>query len=118
MPWRETLEGIYEREGQRIAAIASYWSDGHPPENGIWSERQALISVDDGRLLAAEITIHHNRYKITRNLRIEAVDACSGGVLDLGGAPSEAPEGAEGAEPGAAADVARALAALEARKPG
>ncbi len=118
MPWRETLEGIYARDGRRIAAIASYWSDGHPPENGIWSERQALIAVDDGRLLAAEITIHHNRYKITRNLRIEAVDACPGGVPDLGGTPSQAPEGAAGAEPGAAADVARALAALEARKPG
>lgn len=126
MPWRETLEGIYEVPGQgqaqaqpqRVAAIASYWSDGHPPEHGIWSERQALVSVDDGRLLAAEITIHHNRYKITRNLRIEAVDACPGGVAALGGAPSEPPEGAEGADPGTEADVARALAALGARKPG
>jgi len=118
MPWRETLEGIYEVQGQRVAAIASYWSDGHPPEHGIWSERQALISVDDGRLLAAEITIHHNRYKITRNLRIEAVDACPGGIPALGGAPSEVPEGAAGADPGTEADVVRALAALGARKPG
>jgi len=117
MPWRETLEGIYEAEGQRVASIASYWSDGHPHEHGIWSERQALVSVDDGRLLAAEITIHHNRYKITRNLRIEAVDACPGGVPALGGAPSEVPEGAAGTDPGTEADLVRALAALDARKP-
>jgi len=117
MPWRETLDGIYEADGQRVASITGYWSDGHPPEHGIWSERQSLVSVDDGRLLAAEITIHHNRYKLTRNLRVEAVDACPGGLPALGGVASEPPQGAAGADAGLGVDVGRALTSLEARKP-
>lgn len=118
MAWRETLEGIYEQDGRRVAAITGFWSDGHPLDQGIWSERQSLVSSDDGRLIAAEIVIHHNRYKITRNLRIEAVDNCPGGLPALGGTASEAPEGAAGADAGVRADVARALAGLDSRKPG
>jgi hypothetical protein len=122
MSWRETLEGIYTATGadgelERVAAIASYWSDGNPPELGIWSERTSLVAVDSGRLIASEITIHHNRYKVTRSLRVEAVDACPGGTPALGGSASEAPPGSEGADAGAAADVARVLAGLDARKP-
>ncbi len=118
MAWRETLEGIYEQNGQRVASITSFWSDGHPLDQGIWSERQSLISSDDGRLIAAEIVIHHNRYKITRNLRIEAVDSCPGGLPALGGAATTPPEGAAGAAAGVQADIARALADLDSRKPG
>ncbi|MEZ4381829.1 MAG: hypothetical protein R3A79_10785 [Nannocystaceae bacterium] len=122
MAWRETLEGIYtatdgDGEAERVAAIAGFWSDGHPTDLGIWSERTSLVAVDSGRLIASEITIHHNRYKVTRSLRIEAVDACAGGTVALGGAASEPPPGAAGAEPGAAGDLARALAGLDARKP-
>ena len=118
MAWRETLEGIYEQDGQRVAAITGFWSDGHPLDQGIWSERQSLVSSDDGRLIAAEIVIHHNRYKITRNLRIEAVDNCPGGLPALGESANKAPEGAAGADAGVRADVARALAGLDSRKPG
>ncbi|HFE44952.1 MAG TPA: hypothetical protein ENJ18_05575 [Nannocystis exedens] len=118
MAWRETLEGIYEQDGHRIASITGFWSDGHALDQGIWSERQSLISSDDGRLLAAEILIHHNRYKITRHLRIEAVDNCPGGLPALGGAATPPPEGAAGAAAGIQTDIARALAGLNSRKPG
>ncbi len=87
MSWREHLEGIYEREGERYAAISSYWSDGNPPGVGIYAERTALIASRGGRLVAAEAVIHHGFLKITRNVRIEAVDACPGGMAASGWRP-------------------------------
>lgn len=87
MSWREHLEGIYEREGERYAAISSYWSDGNPPGVGIYAERTALIASRGGRLVATEAVIHHGFLKITRNVRIEAVDACPGGMAASGWRP-------------------------------
>ncbi|MCA9634682.1 MAG: hypothetical protein KC420_01465 [Myxococcales bacterium] len=109
MSWRETLEGIYEEEGRRIAALTSYWSDGAPPELGIWAERQSLVDADAGRLLASEITIHHNRFGVTRNLRIEAVDECPGSL------PATSWAGDEAAT--LSTQIERARAGLDPRKP-
>ena len=87
MPWRERLEGIYDRGGERYAAISSYWSDGNPPGVGVSSERTALVATRSGRLVAAEAVIHHGFLKITRTVRIEAVDPCPGGLLAAGWQP-------------------------------
>lgn len=111
MDWRERLEGIYDLGDRRVAAITSYWSDGHDPADGIWSERQSLVDVDAGRLLASEVTIHHGFLDITRSLRIEAVDACPGGLLAAGWQPP--------ADDGAISRaLERASTALQPRKPG
>ncbi|MEZ4449773.1 MAG: hypothetical protein R3B09_09845 [Nannocystaceae bacterium] len=110
MSWRERLDGIYELDGRRVASIASTWSDGQEPSAGVWSERVSLVDVDAGRLLASETTIHHGFLGITREIRIEAVDSCPGGLRSGGWRP----EDADALEPA----ITRASAGLTARKTG
>ncbi|MCA9695733.1 MAG: hypothetical protein KC636_39515 [Myxococcales bacterium] len=95
--WQERLVGIAELgpSRERVAELNGTWSDGHPPERGVWSERAAVISVDRGRLLHAEVTIHHNALGITRTIEIDAVDDCPGGLVALGWQPPETPEVAQ-----------------------
>jgi len=89
MSWREHLDGIYELGTEQAAAISSFWTDGHPLDVGVWTERNALVSTT-GRLIHAHTTIHHNFLGITRDIVIDAVDACEGSLPAAGFAPPEA----------------------------
>ncbi len=89
MSWREHLDGLYELGGQQVAAISSFWSDGHPLDVGVWSERVALVTTT-GRLVYAHATIHHNFLGITRDIVIDAVDDCPGSLPSAGFDPPAA----------------------------
>ncbi|HEY8376421.1 MAG TPA: hypothetical protein VIK91_08030, partial [Nannocystis sp.] len=84
MSWRERLDGLYRLGDATVAQISSFWSDGQPLDKGVWSERVALVDVERGRLLRAEVLIHHNFMKIERQIRIDAVDPCPGGLVAAG----------------------------------
>lgn len=84
MSWRERLDGIYALGAARVAQIASFWSDGQPLDKGVWSERVALVDVDRGRLLRAEVAVHHNFTGIERHIVIDAIDTCPGGLVAAG----------------------------------
>ncbi len=89
MSWHEHLDGLYQLPGsdEPIAAISSFWSDGHPLDVGVWSERSALVTTS-GRVLYAHTTIHHNFLGITRDIVIDAVDDCPGSLPAKGFEPS------------------------------
>lgn len=89
MSWRERLVGLHELGGRTVAQIASFWSDGHPLDVGIWTERTALVDTDSGRLLRAEVFVHHGFMDLERQIRIDAIDACPGGLVAAGWAPPE-----------------------------
>ena len=89
MSWRERLVGLYELGGATVAQIAGFWSDGQELGVGIWTERAALVDVDTGRLLRAEVFIHHGFMNLERQIRIDAIDACAGGLVAAGWAPPE-----------------------------
>lgn len=86
--WRETLTGLGELATPagplRVAVITSEWSDGSPSGEGLSSERTAVIAVDHGRLLHAHAKIHHGFSGVEREVRIDAVDACPGGLAAAG----------------------------------
>lgn len=89
MSWRERLDGLYTLGGPAgdaalVAQITSFWSDGQPLDKGVWSERVALVDVLRGRLLRAEVTVHHNFTGIERHVVIDAVDGCPGGLVAAG----------------------------------
>jgi hypothetical protein len=89
MSWRERLDGLYTLTGPAgeealVAQIASFWSDGQPLDKGVWSERVALVDILRGRLLRAEVTVHHNFTGIERHVVIDAVDSCPGGLIAAG----------------------------------
>ena len=90
MSWRERLDAILTLEGQQVAVISSFWSDGHPLDQGLWSERTAVVSIDHGRLLHSHTSIHHTYTGIERELRVDAVDACPGGLVAFGWRPEPA----------------------------
>lgn len=86
--WRETLTGVLDLATSsgttRVAVIASEWSDGHPIGEGLSSERTALVSLEHGRLLHAHTKIHHGYSGIEREVRVDAVDTCPGGLVAAG----------------------------------
>lgn len=92
--WRETLIGVGELTTPagplRVAVITSEWSDGLPIGEGLSSERTAVIAVDHGRLLSAHAKVHHGYSGIERELRVDAVDTCPGGLVTAGWAAPEA----------------------------
>jgi len=90
MSWRERLDGIFTLGDSQVAVISSFWSDGHPLDEGLWSERTAVISVDHGRLLHSHTFIHHTYTGIERELRMDAVDACPGSLVAAGWSPDAA----------------------------
>lgn len=90
MSWRERLDGVHTLGDDRVAQISSFWSDGHPLDEGLWSERTAVISVDHGRLLHSQTVIHHTYTGIEREVRVDAVDACPGGLVAAGWTPDPA----------------------------
>ena len=90
MSWRERLDGIYTLGAGQVAVISSFWSDGHPLDEGLWSERTAVVSVDSGRLLHSHTFIHHTYTGIERELRMDAVDDCPGGLVAAGWSPDAA----------------------------
>jgi hypothetical protein len=83
MSMQETLTGIYEVGGERVAAIESHWDDGHG-HAGIHTDRKALLSLDHGRLLWARVDIHHEFLQVNRTFVMTAVDGCSGSPSALG----------------------------------
>ena len=90
MSWRERLDGIFTLGEDQVAVISSFWSDGHPLDEGLWSERTAVVSVDHGRLLHSHTFIHHTYTGIERELRMDAVDDCPGGLVAAGWSPDAA----------------------------
>ena len=90
MSWRERLDGVHTLGDDRVAQISSFWSDGHPLDEGLWSERTAVISVDHGRLLHSQTVIHHTYTGVEREVRVDAVDACPGGLVAAGWTPDPA----------------------------
>ncbi len=90
MSWRERLDGIFTLGDEQVAVISSFWSDGHPLDEGLWSERTAVISVAHGRLLHSHAFIHHTYTGIERELRVDAIDACPGGLVAAGWSPDAA----------------------------
>jgi hypothetical protein len=113
MSWRERLDGLFMLGDQQVAQISSFWSDGHPLGEALSSERNAVISVEHGRLLHSQTIIHHDYTGIERDVRVDAVDACPGGLVAAGWSPSEAVLAARdalltaAAAPGTAQDPAR-----------
>lgn len=94
MSWRERLDGVYTLASagqvERVAQVSSFWSDGHALDEGLWSERTAVISVDHGRLLHSQTVVHHTYTGIEREVRVDAVDACPGGLVAAGWTPDPA----------------------------
>ena len=94
MSWRERLDGIFElgagEADGRVAVISSFWSDGHPLDEGLWSERTAVVSVEHGRLLHSQTLIHHTYTGIEREVRVDAIDRCPGGLVAAGWSPDVA----------------------------
>jgi len=90
MSWREHLDGLYVLGDEQVAQVSSFWSDGHPQGEALSSERSAVISVEHGRLLASKTVIHHGYSGIEREVRVDAVDACAGGLVAAGWTPSPA----------------------------
>lgn len=87
MSWRERLDGVFRLGDERVAEISSFWSDGQPLDEGIWSERKAVVSLAHGRLLHSETLIHHGYSGIEREVRVDAVDGCAGGLVAAGWSP-------------------------------
>ena len=90
--WQEALAGVYEVGDQRVALVRRSWSDGHG-EEGIRTEGLALVSVDHGRPIWAQVTVHHafpqlaaddTWSPIRRTWTLEAIDDCPGSLPDLG----------------------------------
>jgi len=90
MSWRERLDGIFRVGDERVVEISSFWSDGQPLDAGIWSERKAVVSLAHGRLIHSETLIHHGYSGIEREVRVDAVDDCAGGLVAAGWSPDAA----------------------------
>lgn len=101
MSWRERLVGLHVLGDRTVAQIAGFWSDGQALDTGVWTERTALVDADSGRLVRAEVFIHHNFTAIERHVTIDAVDACPGGLVAAGWTPPAAVAEAEAALRGA-----------------
>ncbi len=93
MSWRERLDGVFHLGGERVAEISSFWSDGQPLDAGIWSERKAVVSLEHGRLIHSETLIHHGYSGIEREVRVDAVDECAGGLVAAGWSADAAASG-------------------------
>jgi len=87
MSWRERLDGLYTLGDEQVAQISSFWSDGHPLGEALWSERSAVVSVAHGRLLHSQTVIHHGYSGIEREVRVDAIDGCAGGLVAAGWSP-------------------------------
>ena len=90
MSWRERLDGLHMLGDEQVAQISSFWSDGHALGEALSSERVAVVSVEHGRLLHSQTVIHHDYTGIEREVRVDAVDACPGGLVAAGWTPSPA----------------------------
>lgn len=105
MSWQETLSGVYEIGGHRVALVGRSWSDGHG-EAGIRTEGIALHSIDHGRPIWARVIVHHAFPQLTaddrwapirRTWTLEALDDCPGSLTDLGWQrPAEADDALDG----------------------
>ena len=85
MSWAEQLSELQVlTDGSQVAVITSEWNDGHPEGVGVSTERTAVVELTTGRLLRAEIEIHHTILGVERRLEIDAVDSCSGGLVAAG----------------------------------
>lgn len=92
MSWRETLDGVYEIAGERVALVRSHWDDGHAGR-GLQSDRVALVSIDHGRPIWVRNTLQHRFPELTvdntfrpvvRTWVMESADDCPGSLAALG----------------------------------
>lgn len=92
MSWRETLDGIYEIAGERVALVRSHWDDGHAGK-GLQADRVALVSIDHGRPVWVRHTLQHRFPELTidstfrpvvRTWVMESADSCPGSLAALG----------------------------------
>lgn len=92
-PWQERLAGLYDHDGELYAWIASTWSDGHGPEQGIHSERWTLVSVEHGRPVWSRTVVDHRFPQpvasggfapVVRTWTLESIDACPGSLAAAG----------------------------------
>lgn len=98
MDWQNRLVGIYDAGWDRLAVIRSLWTDGHGEaapgnEQGIWTERTAVISLTHGRPVWTKTIVHHNfplptpdksMKPIARTWEMRSVDECPGSLASLG----------------------------------
>lgn len=91
--WSETLLGVYEIGSERFAWVESRWSDGQPPDKGIWTERRSLISIDHGRPAWSQTKIHHGFPQmaadrsfapVERTWTMTSIDTCPGSLATAG----------------------------------
>ncbi|MCA9720138.1 MAG: hypothetical protein KC468_36075, partial [Myxococcales bacterium] len=91
MSWDERLVGIHRLpSGAPAAVIEGAWNDGHPEGVGVSTERTAVVELRTGRLLHAEVAIHHSILGVERRLEIDAVDSCAGSLAESGWTPAPA----------------------------
>lgn len=92
MSWQETLVGVYQIAGERLAMIDSHWDDGHG-DRGLSTDRTTLVSLDHGRPVWSRTTVHHrfpeltidNRFNpVERTWVLESADTCPGSLAALG----------------------------------
>jgi hypothetical protein len=92
MSWAEQLVGVYELAGERFALVASHWDDGHG-EQGIHTDRLALISIEHGRPTWSRTQVNHpfpqpaadrTFQPVVRTWEMRSVDACPGSLAALG----------------------------------
>jgi hypothetical protein len=90
--WQESLLGLYEVDGQRLAWLHSTWTDGHGGE-GIDTERFTLVSIDHGRPVWSQTIVDHRFAQptadgafapVVKTWQLEAIDDCPGSLSDLG----------------------------------
>ncbi len=91
--WSERLLGVYEIGSEHFAWLESTWSDGQPENQGIWSERLTLISIDHGRPTWSQTKVHHGFPQMTtdrsfapvlRTWTMTSIDACPGSLAAVG----------------------------------
>ncbi len=96
--WQETLLGLYEVDGERLAWIRSTWTDGHEGL-GIDTERYTLLSLDHGRPVWSRTMVDHRFAQptadgsfapVVRTWQLESIDACPGSLAALGWTRDEA----------------------------
>ena len=89
---------MFDNGGERWALISSTWTDGHGPPDisnklGIWSQREALISIEHGRPAWARAVVHYNFPQqlaeggwgpTVRTWVMDSVDACPGSLAAMG----------------------------------
>lgn len=92
MSWADRLAGVVEIAGERHAIVHSTWTDGHG-EQGITTDRVALVSIEHGRPVWARAIVNHAFPQMTADKKfspvvrtwvLESIDACPGSLAAIG----------------------------------